>query len=350
MEFLYDYGLFLAKAVTIAAALVFVLGFVFAISHRQRPEEDGHIEIRSLNEHYQGMNDAMREVLEDHDTVKSDCKERDKSEKKQRKEQKKQRKAGLKPAHKPRMFVLSFDGDIKASEAEHLREEVSAVLLQAEEDDSVLLKLESPGGLVHGYGYAASQLQRLVDAKVNLVVAVDKVAASGGYMMACVANKIIAAPFAVLGSIGVVAQIPNFHRVLKDNKVDFEVLTAGEYKRTMTVFGENTERDRAKFIEDLEDTHELFKNHVSKHRPGVNIAEVATGETWYGSQALENGLIDAVQTSDGYIQDRIHEQLVYSVKWKHKKTWQERLGFAAEGALTRSFLRLWQHSQNGRHF
>ncbi|PIE37664.1 MAG: protease SohB [Gammaproteobacteria bacterium] len=350
MEFLYDYGLFLAKAVTIAAALVFVLGFVFAISHRQRPEADGHIEIRSLNEHYQGMNDAMREVLEDHDTVKSDCKERDKSEKKQRKEQKKQRKAGLKPAHKPRMFVLSFDGDIKASEAEHLREEVSAVLLQAEEDDSVLLKLESPGGLVHGYGYAASQLQRLVDAKVNLVVAVDKVAASGGYMMACVANKIIAAPFAVLGSIGVVAQIPNFHRVLKDNKVDFEVLTAGEYKRTMTVFGENTERDRAKFIEDLEDTHELFKNHVSKHRPGVNIAEVATGETWYGSQALENGLIDAVQTSDGYIQDRIHEQLVYSVKWKHKKTWQERLGFAAEGALTRSFLRLWQHSQNGRHF
>lgn len=350
MEFLYDYGLFLAKAITIVAALMVLLGVTVAASARQRPEADGHIEIRSLNEHYQGMNDALREVLEDEETVKSDSKERDKCEKKERKEHKKQRKAGLKPARKSRLFVLSFDGDMQASESEHLREEVSAVLLQVEEGDSVLLKLESPGGVVHGYGYAASQLQRLVDAKVPLTVAVDKVAASGGYMMACVANKIIAAPFAIIGSIGVVAQIPNFHRVLKDNKVDFEVLTAGEYKRTMTVFGENTDEDRAKFVEDLEDTHELFKKHVSTFRPEVNIKDVATGETWYGSQAVDNGLIDEVKTSDTYIQEQIQEQSVYSVSWKEKKTWQERLGVATEGALTRTFLRLWQHSQNGRHF
>ena len=108
------------------------------------------------------------------------------------------------------------------------------------------------------YGLAASQMQRIRDKKLKLTVCVDKVAASGGYMMAVVADKIIAAPFAVLGSIGVLAQVPNFHRLLKKHDVDFEMLTAGKYKRTLTMFGENTDKGREKFQEDIEDTHVLF--------------------------------------------------------------------------------------------
>ena len=186
--------------------------------------------------------------------------------------------------------MLNFDGDIRASATDNLREEISAILPQIVTGDEVLVKLESPGGMVHSYGLAASQLQRIKNAGVPLIIAVDKVAASGGYMMACVADRIIAAPFAVLGSIGVLAQLPNFHRLLQKNNIDFELLTAGEYKRTLTMFGENTDKGREKFVEELEETHGLFKSFVSANRPALDIAKVATGEVWYGQNALAEGL------------------------------------------------------------
>lgn len=350
MEFLYEYGLFFAKAATFLVAIVLGLGIVLAMGQRHRDEEDGYVEVRHLNERQQRIGDALKAVLDDADSLKNEHKAREKSEKKALKEKKKQRKAGDEVAHKKRLFVLEFDGDIKASGCDNLREEISAILPRIEEGDSVLVKLESPGGMVHSYGLASSQLQRIVDAGVPLTVAVDQVAASGGYMMACVAQRIIAAPFAVIGSIGVVAQLPNFHRLLKKNAVDFEILTAGEFKRTLTMFGENTDKGREKFVEELEDTHTLFKDYVSSRRPDLDIAAVATGETWYGSQAVEKGLIDAVQTSEAFIQEQLKEQDVYSVKWAHKKSWQERLGVAAEGALTRVFWRVWQQGQQHRNY
>ena len=216
------------------------------------------------------------------------------------------------------------------------------MLPQVQAGDELLLRVESPGGLVHGYGLAASQLQRIRDANVPLTIAVDKVAASGGYMMACVGNRIIAAPFAVIGSIGVLAQLPNFHRLLKKNDIDFELFTAGEYKRTVTMFGENTDKGREKFSEELEETHELFKEFVSANRPALDIARVATGEIWYGRKALEVGLIDELQTSDAFVQGRLADWDVFEVKFVHKKSWQEKLGLAAEGAMEKAFLRIWQ--------
>jgi serine protease SohB len=203
---------------------------------------------------------------------------------------------------------------------------------------------------VHSYGLAASQLQRIKMANVPLTIAVDKVAASGGYMMACVADRIIAAPFAVLGSIGVLAQLPNFHRLLQKNDIDFELLTAGEYKRTLSIFGENTDKGREKFIEDLEETHSLFKDFVSTNRPSLDIAKVATGEIWYGQNALAEGLVDELQTSDAFVQARLADWDVYEVKFVHKKSWQEKVGLAAEGTLERLFLKIWQRGQGGNNF
>jgi serine protease SohB len=204
--------------------------------------------------------------------------------------------------------------------------------------------------MVHSYGLASSQLKRITDANVQLTVAVDKVAASGGYMMACVADKILAAPFAVLGSIGVLAQLPNFHRLLKKNDIDFELLTAGEYKRTLTMFGENTEKGREKFVEELEQTHVLFKQFVGANRPDLDIDKVATGEVWYGQKAIEIGLIDELQTSDAYIQDKLKEADVYEIKFVHKKNWQEKIGLAAEGAMEKAFLKIWQRAQQRNNY
>jgi serine protease SohB len=246
--------------------------------------------------------------------------------------------------------VLSFKGDLKASATDNLREEISAVLLQAGKGDEILVKVESPGGLVHGYGLASSQLQRIRDTEVPLTIAVDKVAASGGYMMACVAHRIIAAPFAVLGSIGVLAQLPNFHRLLQKSNIDFELLTAGEYKRTLTMFGENTDKGREKFVEELEETHTLFKSFVSANRPELDIAKVATGEIWYGQNAIDVGLIDEIKTSDAFVQERLEDWDIYEVRFIHKKNWQEKLGMAAEGALERSFLKIWQRGQERNNF
>ncbi|EPF6520720.1 protease SohB [Acinetobacter baumannii] len=229
-----------------------------------------------------------------------------------------------------KIFVLDFKGDIQASAVENLREEITLILATAKAGrDRVVVRLESPGGMVHGYGLAAAQLVRLRDAGFHLTICVDKVAASGGYMMACIANEIISAPFAVVGSIGVVAQVPNFNRLLKEHNVDFELYTAGQYKRTVTMFGENTPEGKAKFEEELQQTHVLFKHFVEKYRPQLNVDKVATGEHWYGQDALDLNLVDKLQTSDEYLLALLPQHDVYVINTRKKATLGEKLGLQA---------------------
>jgi len=229
-----------------------------------------------------------------------------------------------------KIYVLDFKGDMAASAVEGLREEITLILATAKAGrDRVVVRLESPGGMVHGYGLAAAQLVRLREAGFHLTICVDKVAASGGYMMACIANEIISAPFAIVGSIGVVAQVPNFNRLLKDNKIDFELYTAGQYKRTVTMFGENTEEGKAKFEEELQQTHALFKHFVEKYRPQLNIEKVATGEHWYGRDALDLNLVDKLQTSDEYLLNLLTQHDIYSIQTRKKPTLGEKLGLQA---------------------
>lgn len=229
-----------------------------------------------------------------------------------------------------KIYVLDFKGDMAASAVENLREEITLILATAKAGrDRVLLRLESPGGMVHGYGLAAAQLVRLRDAGFHLTICVDKVAASGGYMMACIGNEIISAPFAVLGSIGVVAQVPNFNRLLKEHNVDFELYTAGQYKRTVTMFGENTEEGKAKFEEELQQTHVLFKHFVEKYRPQLNVEKVATGEHWYGQDSLDLNLVDKLQTSDEYLLNLLTLHDVYLIQTRRKPTLGEKLGLQA---------------------
>lgn len=229
-----------------------------------------------------------------------------------------------------KIFVLDFKGDIQASAVENIREEITLILATAKAGrDRVVVRLESPGGMVHGYGLAAAQLVRLRDAGFHLTICVDKVAASGGYMMACIANEIIAAPFAIVGSIGVVAQVPNFNRLLKQHNVDFELYTAGQYKRTVTMFGENTPEGKAKFEEELQQTHVLFKHFVEKYRPQLNVDKVATGEHWYGEDALELNLVDKLQTSDEYLLALLPQHDVYVINTRKKATLGEKLGLQA---------------------
>src|SRR4051794_18386256 len=243
MEYFYDYLSFFAKAATIVVALIVLIGIAMSLgSRRGGVEGGGHLDVRKLNDRLDDMNRALRQAF----LVPSLFKKFLKSEEKERKRTTKSR-ASADDARR-RVYVLDFHGDLAASKVDYLRNEITAVLTSAREQDKVLVRIESPGGLVHSYGLAASQLERVRERKIRLVAAVDKVAASGGYLMASVADHIIAAPFALIGSIGVVAQIPNVHRLLKKHDVDVEVLTAGKYKRTLTVFGENTDQGRAKFV------------------------------------------------------------------------------------------------------
>lgn len=227
-----------------------------------------------------------------------------------------------------------------AHEVDRLREEVTAVLCIAKKQDEVLVKIESGGGVVHGYGLAAAQLQRIKDKGLKLTVSVDKVAASGGYMMACVADKLLASQFAIIGSIGVLAQLPNFHKLLKKNDIEFEQHTAGEFKRTLTVFGENTDEGREKFQQELEAVHGMFKNWVSENRESLDIAKVATGEYWYGTQALDLGLIDQIGTSDDYIMSVFPEREIFSVKYAVKKNVAEKLGMSFAQGAERALMRV----------
>ncbi len=284
MDFILDYAGFLLRAVTVIIVVVVILAFVASTKNRGRSKE-GSLHVKSLND---------------------------------------------------------FDGDIKASAADSLRHEVTALLSMAKQDDEVVLRLESTGGMVHSYGFAASQLARIRQAGIPLTICVDKVAASGGYMMACLGDKILSAPFAILGSVGVVAQLPNIHRLLKKHDIDVEILTAGEYKRTLTVLGENTEQGRKKFLEDLQTTHDLFKEFVVGYRPQLDINKVATGEIWLGTDALKLELVDQLQTSDEYLTKRAQESKVYALEYAFRKSMQERIGLAALLTTDSFLLRWWE--------
>lgn len=368
MEFLIEYGLFLAKAVTIVAAIGIVLALVVSAGMRPQGEDKGHLDVRKINDKFHDLAESVCQVVLSPELIKA----RHKEEKKQAKLDKKQRKAALKNKAiddqakseesksgeseteeddtKKRVFVVDFDGDVKASATEQLRQVITAILSVAKKTDEVVLRLESPGGMVHSYGLAASQLKRITARDIPLTVCVDKVAASGGYMMACVADKIVSAPFAIIGSIGVVAQLPNFHRLLKKHDVDYEMFTAGEYKRTVTVFGENTEKDREKFIEDLEDTHVLFKDFITENRASVDIEAVATGEHWFGTRALERNLIDVIDTSDQYLFEMKDDSDIFELKYVMKKSLPEKLGMSAEIALERVIGRWFQRLNTGKLF
>jgi serine protease SohB len=361
LEFLTEYGLFLAKTITFVAAIVVIITVAVSMGGRNKKFDKGHIEVTKLNEKFDHLRDSLRDAMLDDEEYK----EFEKAEKKRLKEEKAKKKKAAKEmaktktdetaseateTAKKRIFVLDFYGDIKASEVESLREEISTVLTLAKPTDEVVVKVESGGGMVHSYGLASSQLARITNKNIPLTVCVDKVAASGGYMMACVANKIVAAPFAILGSIGVVAQLPNFHKLLKKNDIDYEMFTAGEYKRTVTMFGENTEKGRAKFVEELEDTHVLFKEFVSEHRPQVDVVKVATGEVWFGRRAIEVRLIDELQTSDEYLFAQAENADIYEVEFTYKKSLPEKLGFAAQAAVDRLLMTWWERLNISRWF
>ncbi|MDW5375600.1 protease SohB [Halomonas sp. HP20-15] len=328
-----EYGLFLAQLVTLVAVILAALAIV---SRAKSGQARSQLRIEELNKRYRARQRQLRLAGLD--------KKRRKAVLKAFKRDDKRRDKGDEASgsgQRPTLWVLDFHGDIKASGTTRLAEEISLILGVIGEKDEVAIRLESPGGLVHAYGLAAAQLDRLRDAGVTTTVCIDKVAASGGYMMACCADRLRAAPFAVLGSIGVVAQLPNIHRLLKRHDVDVELLTAGRYKRTLTVLGENTQEGREKFIEELESTHELFKRFVAERRPVLDIDGIATGETWYGSQALDKGLIDAVGTSEAYLLERMSDARVVTLSLEKRRGVTERLGRAVsrgiEGGLQRVY-------------
>ena len=331
-EFFFMYGLFIAKVITGLVALVFVVAI---IGSGRKKEEDSELKVINLNKKYTDLQDRIRQAV-------MDKKEYKQLQKKKNKEEKKNAKITQTTTTKPKLFVLEFDGDIKASEVATMRDEVTALLSIAEPQDEVLMKLDNSGGVVHEHGLAASQLQRIKDAKLNFTVSVDKVAASGGYMMACVADKIVAAPFSILGSIGVLAQLPNFNRLLDKAGVDFEQHTAGEYKRTVTMFGKNTDKEREKLKIDLQETHTLFRDFVAIHRPKLDIEKVATGEHWYGTQALELNLVDEIKTSDEFLVEALDSYDIYQIEMQQKKGLQEKIFgglFASVDRLTNRIAR-----------
>lgn len=369
-----QYGLFLLKVITACIALVCILAS-FKKSSKSDDDDKKEITIVNLNEKYDDQKDKLEDVMilsgskEERKAFKEEEKRKRKEEKEKKKEEKAKSKQEAKNASKTsndtnleevkdsdansskksRLFVLKFSGSVSANEVNDLREEITAMLSLAKDGDEALLQLESPGGSVDGYGLGASQLQRIRNHNIPLTVAVDRVAASGGYMMACIADRIVAAPFSAIGSIGVVAQIPNVHRFLKNHDVDVDVVTAGKYKRTMTVFGENTEEGKQKFKEELNEVHQLFKDFVSTHRPQIDIDKIATGEYWYAARAIELKLVDALGTSDDLIVDAMKDKDVYLITTKKSKSLVEKVGLRAEAAVENIITNvIYKNSTNAR--
>jgi len=343
VELLSEYGLFLAKIVTVVLAIAAIAAIIVNVAQRNKRQR-GELRVNNLSEQYKEMKEELAAALMDSHQQKQWHKAQKKKHKQEAKAAKAKAKLGeVVTDSKPRVWVLDFKGSMDAHEVNSLREEITAAAFKPQ--DQVVLRLESPGGMVHGYGLAASQLQRLRDKNIPLTVTVDKVAASGGYMMACVADKIVSAPFAIVGSIGVVAQMPNFNRFLKSKDIDIELHTAGQYKRTLTLLGENTEEGREKFREELNETHQLFKDFVKRMRSSLDIEQVATGEHWYGQQAVEKGLVDEINTSDEVILSLMEGREVVNVRYMQRKRLIDRFTGSAAESADRLLLRWWQRGQ-----
>jgi len=339
MEFIIQYGVFLLKVVTIVIAILLPVLMIINSSKGKSAGDKGHLQIKNLSDQFESMGNALQGALMDGKTFKKFRKDLDKKKKKEDKTPAKDQQS---------IFVLNFNGDIQASEVDKLKHEINAILLSETKCKEVVLKVESGGGSAYAYGLCAAELKRLIDNKIKLTVCIDKVAASGGYLMSCVATKIVAAPWALVGSIGVIAQMPNINRLLKKNLVDFEMHTAGEFKRTLTVFGENTEEGRDKFKSELEDLHVIFKDFVKDNRPEIDTSIVATGEVWQGEKALEVGLIDEICTSDDYLVTLSKKFKLFEIEYVEKKNFSERFAFAAETFLNRTFLRIYDTLNKSR--
>ncbi len=324
MEFFLAISLFALK-VFVIVAMILLLAILLLLLIQKGQQMKPLLEIENLNEQYNQLEQSIKSQLLNKKDLKKESKSWDDAEKKWSEES------------RSKVFVVDFKGDVKAHAGDHLREEITAILTAATPSDEVLVRVESPGGVVHGYGFCASQLQRIRNAGIPLTVAVDKVAASGGYMMAVVGNKILSAPFAIVGSIGVIAQVPNFHRILKKNDIDYKEYTAGAFKRTVSIFGEISSEGESKFKSQLEDTHVLFKNHIQHFRPQLNLEKVATGEYWYGHQAKDLGLVDELTTSDDYLLNKRKVADLVKVSFKVKKSLAEKISDAMGNVL----LKVW---------
>ncbi|MEM8843542.1 MAG: protease SohB [Pseudomonadota bacterium] len=327
MEFISDYGMFLAKAVTILVVVWLIVALIVSASQKQQDEDQ--IEIKNLNKKFAHMKLLMQQALLSKKEVKALAKQIKKDNKK-------------KDDGRKRVYVLNFVGNIKASAVKHMRKEITALLSVATSNDEVVVCLENAGGMVHEHGLAASQLQRIKERNIPLTVAVDKVAASGGYMMACVADRILAAPFSIIGSIGVIAQIPNFNKLLEKHGIEYEQIKAGDFKRTLTMFGKNTDEDRARFTEQMEETHDLFKEFVADNRSQLDIAKIATGEHWLGKKALELELVDELITSDDYLLKQSEDADVYEIKHSSPKSFSEKIMGNAQMAFDRVLTAWWE--------
>lgn len=314
MEYLAEFGVFAGRVIILVAGILVVLAAIALLVSRKQQQRQEHLEVLDLGEKLLTYGNLLKMAIFN----KKQWKEEQKKQKEEAKNKEKN------PLDRPRVFVLSFDGDVRASQVERLRQEISILLQVAGPSDEVLIRVESPGGMVHGYGLAAAQLMRIRKKSIPLTVAVDKVAASGGYLMACTADRILAAPFAIVGSIGVLAQVPNFSRLLKKHDVDYEEFTAGEYKRTISMLGEITEKGRQKFTDQIEDTHKLFKEFVANCRPQLQLEKVATGEHWYGERALDLNLIDEIKTSDEWLIEKMKEKEVFHLEIAEKKSLSEK--------------------------
>ncbi len=341
VEFLFQYGLFAAKLLTFLGLVLLAIGLGISLAAARGSKNRETMEIENINDKLDDLKSSIECEILDKYEYKALLKERKKQDKKDKRERKARAKSGEEEPIRPRMFIIRFDGDMHASEVENLRECITTILTIAKPIDEVLVIIESPGGIVHSYGLAASQLVRIKDKKIHLTVAVDLIAASGGYMMACVADKILAAPFAVLGSIGVLAELPNFNKLLQKHNIDIEHHTAGEYKSTLTMLGKNTDKGREKFQEELEEIHVLFKDFVATNRPKVDIKSVATGEAWYGTQALEKNLADEIITSDDYIIQKSANSDIFEISFQINESIRDKISALLYKSTSTVLEKLW---------
>jgi protease-4 len=188
--------------------------------------------------------------------------------------------------------VIDVKGDILSSE------KVVKEIEKYDEDSSVraiVLRVNSPGG-----GIAQSQeiYKAVKEADKEIIASLGSVAASGGYYISCGADRIIANPGTITGSIGVITTFPKYHQLLKKIGVEWEVIKSGEHKDIGSPYRDMTVEEKRLFQDVIDDLFDQFVEVVSVERdiPKEEVLKLADGRIFSGNQAHELGLVDEIGT------------------------------------------------------
>ncbi|WP_343192796.1 S49 family peptidase [Buchnera aphidicola (Taiwanaphis decaspermi)] len=218
---------------------------------------------------------------------------------------------------KSNLYILDYNDKIKKNKIKKLREEISSIILVAKKNDEVLLRLENTSDIVYEYGLVIAQLQRLRKKGIKLIISIDKIVSNGGYIIACVADHISASPFSIIGPINIVVNIPNIDKYTQTSNLNNQLNDCNTFTK-LTLIKNNTKIYVNKIFNKLDIKKYIRNSFIKDMRPSLNLNKIFNQNYWIGENAINEKLIDSINTSDDILFSKKDTHNLLKIKYVYK--------------------------------